>query len=100
MGETGRSRASGTGIIELDKNLLAVPMTSQYIERANATRLRWVDYIFSKAKENGIIPVWWDNGYYNSVRSRDQFGLINRNNGKPNSDESAEVIRTIMSAVR
>ena len=93
LGETGRSRPSG-------KNLSGSEMRAQQIEAANAARLRWVEYIFSKARENGIVPVWWDNGNYKTAHEKDQFGLINRKTGGPNSDESAGVLSAIMNAVR
>ena len=68
-------------------------------ETAKANRITWVNYVFGKAKEYGLVPVSWDNGVYSSTNAGDQFGLINRSTGQPNSDESRALIEAIMKAV-
>jgi len=88
IGETGRSRGSG---INTDDSV----MTQQQLERAAETRLLWADYVFARAKHYGLVPIWWDNGNFNPVHAQDQFGLFDRNTGKPNSDENAQIINAI-----
>jgi endoglucanase len=86
IGETGRSRGSGI-------NLDGSKMTEQQLAAAAETRLFWTGYVFTKAKQNELVPIWWDNGVYKPAHDKDQFGLINRSTGKPNSDENAEIIK-------
>jgi hypothetical protein len=103
IGETGPVRCSGT-YRDRDGNFVVIPgserkMTSSEIATAKANRIVWAEYVFSKAKANGLVPVCWDNGVYSSTNSGDQFGFINRSTGQPNSDESREVINAMMKAV-
>jgi endoglucanase len=88
IGEVARWRVSGI-------NSDGSAMTQQQLTRAAETRLLWSDYVFTKAKQNGLVPVWWDNGVYKPAHEIDQFGLFNRNTGKPNSDENTEIINAI-----
>lgn len=39
-------------------------------------RVEWLDYYLSKADENGIPCIWWDNGAFNS--DGENFGIIDR----------------------
>ena len=41
-----------------------------------AERVEWVTYYLTKAKENGVPCVWWDNGSFQG--NGENFGLINR----------------------
>jgi len=41
-----------------------------------AERVEWVTYYLTKAKENGVPCVWWDNGSFQG--DGENFGLINR----------------------
>ena len=94
IGEIGPKRCSG-------KFKDGTAMTEENLATARNSRNLWVDYVFSKAKECGMIPVYWDNGAYKGAEyGRDQFGIIDRRTGQPNSDESRELIQTMMNAVR
>jgi endoglucanase len=66
---------------------------------ARANRITWVNYVFGKAREYGLVAIHWDNGVYREANAGDQFGLINRNTGQPNSDESRDLIEAMMKAV-
>ena len=93
IGEIGPKRTSGK--LENGTN-----MTAAQIAAARASRISWIEYVFSKAKEIGLIPVYWDNGAYKGAEySKDQFGILNRANGQPNSEESAEVLQAMMRAL-
>ena len=87
IGEMGRSRA----FVNPDGS----KMTQQQLTTATESRLYWVDYVFTKAKQSGLVSLWWDNGVYKPEFEKDQFGLFNRNTGKPNSNESAAIINAI-----
>jgi len=71
---------------------------------ANATtaqqkRLAYIDYYYGKAKENGIVTCYWENGSYpGDTAEEGDFTLINRNNGQPNSAESRTVIEHMIAA--
>lgn len=41
------------------------------------SRRYYVEYVTKAAKENGILPIWWDNG--NDSSSGEAFALFNRN---------------------
>jgi endoglucanase len=71
------------------------PRDSAKEEKACKSRLDYIGYVYSKAKEEGIVPVYWDNGATASSEDGEKFGLINRKTGKPFSDES-EVILKVM----
>jgi len=93
IGEIGPTRVSG----KLEDGSV---MTAAQIAAARTSRISWIEYVFSKAKSIGMIPVYWDNGSFNgSEYSKGQLGIFNRANGQPNSEESAEVIRAMMRAV-
>jgi endoglucanase len=66
-------------------------------EGGEAVRLEYLDYVYRKVHELGIVPVYWDNGVFNS--GGDGFGLFNRNTGEPFSEEAGRVIRAMISAV-
>jgi endoglucanase len=92
IGEMGPKRTSG----KLDDGTNMSPLQ---IAAAKASRINWVEYVFAKAREVNMIPVYWDNGAYRAAEySRDQFGIINRTTGQPNSDESRELIQVMMTA--
>jgi len=70
---------------------------AEHIETARANRLAYAAHVFGTARTNGLVPIYWDNGSFDGGGER--FGLFNRTIGQPNSDESAEVIQTIIDAV-
>jgi endoglucanase len=65
---------------------------------ARQSRLEYIPHVFSAARKYGLVPIYWDNG---SIRgSGEKFGLLDRDNGQPNSPESAELIRRMINAAR
>jgi endoglucanase len=65
---------------------------------ARLARLEYLSYVYGKAKQYGLVPIYWDNG---STRGGgEKFGLFSRTTGQPNSEESAAVIRAMINAVR
>jgi len=50
---------------------------------AAASRLVYMDYMCKKAKENGIIPIYWDNGTTSASSVGENFGLWDR---RPSGD--------------
>ncbi|MCL2191221.1 MAG: glycoside hydrolase family 5 protein [Treponema sp.] len=77
-------------------------------ETARANRLHYIEIVYAMARENGLVPIYWDNGSLGpldwdsaNIRSTtgERFGLFNRANGQPNSEESAEVIRAMIDAI-
>jgi endoglucanase len=80
IGENGPSRYTGS--------------TNTTTARDN--RLAYVDYMYGKARENGLIPCFWDNG----ASSTSDFGLINRTNGQPNSNENRAVVERMIAAIK
>jgi len=68
---------------------------------AKAKRLAYIDYYFSKASGNGLVPCYWDNGSFDQsmADTEGDFSLINRTTGQPNSEESRTVIEHMIAAV-
>jgi len=66
---------------------------------AKAKRLAYIDYYYSKARENGLVPCYWDNGSFDPSYTEGDFTLINRATGLPNSEESRTVIEHMIAAV-
>jgi endoglucanase len=67
-------------------------------DRARQNRLDYLSWVFAKASENGLIPLYWDNGSFTG--NGEKFGLFNRNTGQVNSEESAACIRAMIQAVK
>nr|ABW39349.1 glycoside hydrolase family 5 [uncultured bacterium] len=67
-------------------------------DKARQNRLDYISWVFGKAKENGLVPIYWDNGLLSG--NGEKFGLFNRNNGQPNSPESGAVINAMIKAVK
>jgi endoglucanase len=61
-------------------------------------RLDYLAYVYGKAHEMGLTPIYWDNGAFSG--SGENFGLINRHTGQPNSDEARTVIETMVNATK
>jgi endoglucanase len=70
----------------------------QSSDKARQNRLDYLSWVFGKAKENGLVPIYWDNGV--SSGNGEKFGLFTRSNGQPNSEESEACIKAIMGAVK
>lgn len=68
-------------------------------DAARQNRVAYISHVFSRAHEYGIVPIYWDNGDFSSMNG-EKFALFDRSNGKPNSDESAAVIRAMINAVK
>ena len=62
-------------------------------EKARQSRLDYINYIYGRAREYGLVPVYWDNGAFSG--KGDKFGLINRKTGKPANKESEAVIKAM-----
>jgi hypothetical protein len=57
--------------------------------------------LFGKARENGIVPFYWENGSYDAATAGEgDFTLINRNNGQAKNTNCAEVIQHMIDATR
>jgi endoglucanase len=67
-------------------------------DKARQNRLDYISWVFGKAKENGLVPIYWDNGLLSG--NGEKFGLFNRNNGQPNSPESEALINAMIKAVK
>ncbi|MDR0375778.1 MAG: glycoside hydrolase family 5 protein [Treponema sp.] len=59
------------------------------------TRLEYFSYVYGKARDFGLVPMYWDNGAFSSG---EKFGLFDRRTGKPHSPESQTVIETMVRA--
>ncbi|MDR1219919.1 MAG: glycoside hydrolase family 5 protein [Treponema sp.] len=60
------------------------------------TRLEYFSYVYGKAHDFGLVPLYWDNGAFGS--DGENFGLFNRVTGEPHSSESETVIGTMIRA--
>ncbi len=67
-------------------------------DKARQNRLDYLSWVFGKAKENGLVPIYWDNGATSG--NGEKFGLFTRSNGQPNSPESEACIKAMIEAVR
>ena len=65
-------------------------------ETARKCRIDYIKHVYKKAKEYGLVPVYWDNGAAETSEDGEKFGLINRKTGKPNSPESEEVLKAMI----
>ncbi|MDR2445936.1 MAG: glycoside hydrolase family 5 protein, partial [Treponema sp.] len=59
------------------------------------TRLEYFSYVYGKAHELGLVPIYWDNGAFDSGET---FGLFDRSVGEPYSPESEAVIEVMVRA--
>ena len=75
--------------------------SSANVATATQKRLAYIDYFYGKAKENGIVPCYWENGSYSGDTAEEgDFSLINRNNGQPKSPECRTVIEHMVAAIK
>ena len=63
---------------------------------AHTNRKAYMSHLYGVARQNGITPVYWDNGKYNTGGER--FGLFNRATGQPWTI-GAEIIQAIMNGI-
>jgi len=66
--------------------------------KARESRLAYAANAFGIAKKYGLVPVYWDNG--KDSCGREKFGLFNRANGQPLSDEGKAMIDAMILAVK
>jgi endoglucanase len=67
-------------------------------QQARQSRREYLPHVFGTAKKYGMVPIYWDNG---SVRGEgENFGLIDRRTGQPNSPESDTLIKLMINAVK
>jgi hypothetical protein len=64
---------------------------NQNNDTGRQSRLTYISYVFGKAKENGLVPVYWDDG--------GNFGTINRSTTLPMDSYREEVVDTMIRAV-
>ncbi|MDR2965445.1 MAG: glycoside hydrolase family 5 protein [Treponema sp.] len=69
------------------------------VPAAKQNRLLYIDYMYGRARENSLIPFFWENGNFDEAFNEGDACLFDRKTGKPNSDESAEVIRHMFGAI-
>jgi endoglucanase len=67
-------------------------------DKARQARLDYLSWVFGKAGENNLVPIYWDNGAVSG--NGEKFGLFNRQDGQPNSAESEACIKAMIGAVR
>jgi len=64
---------------------------------AHKNRIEYMEYLYSYARQNGITPIYWDNGKYNS--GQEKFGLFDRATGDP-WNIGQEIINAIMAGIK
>jgi endoglucanase len=67
-------------------------------DRARQARLDYLSWVFGKARENSLVPIYWENGEFTG--NGEKFGLFDRRDGKPNSAESEACIKAMIGAVK
>jgi endoglucanase len=67
-------------------------------DKARQSRLDYFSWVFGKANEYSLVPIYWDNGVTSG--NGEKFGLFNRSNGQPNSPESEACIKAMIEAVK
>lgn len=61
------------------------------VDGYSQSRLYYTEYITKAALDNGMLPIWWDNGN-NKDTGGDAFGLFDRNTEKPFNQDMIDVI--------
>jgi len=66
----------------------------------DANRITYITFLFGQAKNNGLVPFYWDNAKFD--RGGDGFGLFNRTTGLPSttSAEFNDCIEAMINAVK
>jgi len=67
-------------------------------DKARQSRLDYISWVFSKAKENGLVPIYWDNGSISG--NGEKFGLFDRKTGKANSTDNSAIIEAMINSVK
>jgi len=67
-------------------------------DTAKKSRLDYTAWVFSKAKENGLVPIYWDNGAISG--NGEKYGLFDRLTGKPNSTDSSALINIMINSTK
>ena len=67
-------------------------------EEARLSRREYLAHIFATAKKYSMIPIYWDNGAVTG--NGEKSGLLNRSNGRPNSEESAYLLKAMIDAAK
>jgi len=65
---------------------------------AYQNRLDYLSWVFGKAKENKLVPLYWDNGLFTG--NGEKFGLFDRKTGQANSAESMACIQAMINAIK
>jgi endoglucanase len=68
---------------------------------ARQNRLLFIDFMFGKARENSIVPIYWEtpNDGIDSSSEYADANLINRTTGQPRNQEYAEVLQRMITAI-
>jgi aryl-phospho-beta-D-glucosidase BglC (GH1 family) len=80
IGEMGPRYIPGKNMDKKDKEIFT------------GSRIPYIEYIYRKAGEHGLIPVYWDDGV--------MFGMVNRKTGKPKDAHCAGALQAMMKAVK
>jgi endoglucanase len=65
---------------------------------ARQSRFDYLPYVFGAAKKYGLVPLYWDNGLTRG--GGEKFGLFNRSDGRPNSNDSNTLIKSMIQAAK
>jgi endoglucanase len=72
---------------------------SSFVTSHNQNRLVYVDYMYTRARENEIVPFYWECGFRDNPYPDSCMNLFNRNTGQPSTAIEVEVINTMMNAI-
>ena len=61
-------------------------------ETGKQSRIAYITHVYGKAREKGIVPVYWDDG--------GNFGMINRNTGQPEDEHSAASCKAMIQTTK
>jgi endoglucanase len=67
-------------------------------EQARISRFEYISHVFATAKKYTLVPVYWDNGAVTG--EGEKFGLFDRRTGEPNSEDSEDIIKLMINAVK
>jgi hypothetical protein len=73
--------------------------TGNDLDTAIESRIAYLTYLCEQAKANGLVPIIWDNGKIDNSKNRENFGLFNRDTGKPLTP-TADAITAMVNAVK
>jgi len=79
-----------------DKNILVIigemGPRNHATETGKQNRLVYISYVYHKARETGLLPIYWDDG--------GNFGMMNRNTGQPKDAHSAAAFEAMVKATQ